>query len=149
MKRMLLTLVIMISWNLTTAQNADEIYLRNLKENLWPKAYQTQDTVLLDQILHDQFQMIDADGLWSTKQDELKYIKANKPIYDSFRFEIKRLEIFDGQTAVISGVGHVKGKGKGGPYYFTYHSSNVLIKTDEKWCAINSHLSGVKDQPMD
>lgn len=117
--------------------------LRYLKEVEWPKAYRTQDTVLLDRILADEFQMIDAQGNWYTKKDELAYIKTHKPNYESFRFEIKRLEVFENNTAVISGIGHIKGSDKEGAYQTTYHSSNILIKRGAIWKAINSHVSGI------
>ena len=78
----------------------DEAILTNLKEVLWPQAYRTQDTVLLDQILAKEFQLIDASGGIYTKADEIAYIKANRPSYESFRFEITRLEIFENGVAV-------------------------------------------------
>jgi hypothetical protein len=37
----------------------------------WPRAYREQDVALLDRILADEFQMIDADGNWSTKAEEI------------------------------------------------------------------------------
>ena len=119
--------------------------LRYLKEVEWPRAYKEQDTVLLDRILAEEFQLIDDSGGWTTKQDELAYIKKNKPSYDSFEFEIKRLEIFENMTAVISGVGHIRTKTDEGEKYATYHSSNILIKRDGNWKAINSHVSGYKE----
>ena len=85
------------------AQEADVARLRELKEILWPKAYREQDTALLDQILAEQFESIDAAGNRSTKAEELDYIRKNKPSYDSFRFEIRRLQIFENRTAVVSG----------------------------------------------
>ena len=129
----------------THGQNtADDIeILTFLKEVEWPKAYRNQDTVLLDRILADEFQMIDASGNWSTKRNELDYIKANKPSYDSFRFEIKRLDIFENNTAIVAGIGHIIGKDDQGQYKMTYHSSNVLIKRKSAWKAISSHVSGI------
>jgi hypothetical protein len=48
-----------------------EAPLRHLKEVLWLKAYAEQDQELLDAILADEFQMVDADGNWTTKAAEL------------------------------------------------------------------------------
>lgn len=124
--------------------DGDLAALRYLKEVEWPQAYRTQDTVLLDRILADEFQMVDAAGNWYTKRDELDYIKANKPGYDSFRFEIKRLEIFENGTAVVAGTGHIKSTDDEGPYTMTYQSSNILIKRADLWKAIASHVSGIK-----
>jgi ketosteroid isomerase-like protein len=88
--------------------------------------------------------MIDFGGNWSDKEQELDYISKNKPSYDSFRFEIKRLDLFENGTAVVSGTGHVEGSDGKGPYKMQYQSSNILIKRNGQWKAISSHVSGVK-----
>lgn len=50
--------------------NDDEATLRHFKTVLWPQAYRTQDVELPERMLHDSFQMIDAEGNRSTKQGE-------------------------------------------------------------------------------
>ena len=143
MKIAVVALFLMVSCS-AIAQTEDEMTLRHLKEVLWPKAYREQDTTLLDQILAAEFQMIDAQGNWSRKADELAYIKAHKPGYDSFWYDIKRLEVFENGTAIISGIGHIHSSGDDGPYQTEYHSSNVLIKRGKQWKAVSSHVSGIK-----
>lgn len=123
---------------------ADEKALRYLKEVEWPKSYREQDTVLLDKILADEFQGIDAAGEVSTKKLEMAYIQKNKPTYASFHYNITRLEVFENGTAIVSGIGTIKGTNEKGAYEMTYHSSNVFIKRKNQWKAINSHISGVK-----
>lgn len=133
--------------NLTVKEQQKDIEtLTYLKEVEWPKAYREQDTILLDRILADEFQMVDASGNWYTKKDEMEYIKGNKPSYESFRFEIKRLEIFENQTAVVAGTGHIKNKDEKGDFNMTYQSSNILIKRGDLWKAISSHVSGIKKE---
>ena len=122
----------------------DKATLRHLKEVLWPKAYAEQDVPLLDSILADEFRLIDGDGQWFTKKDELDYILKNKPGYDSLVFEVKRLDVFENGTAVVAGQGTVKGKDKDGPYVTTYQSTNVLIKRNGAWKAVASHVSGAQ-----
>jgi ketosteroid isomerase-like protein len=122
----------------------DETVLRKLKEQDWPAAYREQDTVLLDRILADEFQLISSDGTVSTKREEIEYIKTHKPSYLSFKFEIERLEIFENNTAVVAGTGTILGKDKKGEYTFTYKSTNILIKRKGEWKAISSHTSGDK-----
>jgi hypothetical protein len=126
---------------------ADEKALRHLKEVEWPKAYREQDTALLDRILADEFQSIDGEGNWSTKAQEMEYIRKNKPSYESFRFEIKRLEIFENGTAVVAGTGHIRGRDAEGPYKVEYQSSNILIKRGGLWKAVASHVSGARRKP--
>ncbi len=118
----------------------DKNILRNIKEELWPKAYREQDTILLNQILDESFELIDGSGNRFTKKDELHWIKNNATKHDSFHYEIKRLEIYKNGTAIISGTGHIY---KDSIYSF-YQSSNVLIKKDSIWKAISSHVSGYK-----
>lgn len=88
--------------NTTITSKDDEKTLRYLKEVEWPKAYREQDTILLDQILGDDFKMIDQSGNWYTKKDELDWIKNNAPKNDSFHYEIKRFEILENGTAIIA-----------------------------------------------
>lgn len=125
----------------------DAAALRHLKQVLWPQAYRTQDTALLDRILADEFRSIDADGGWTSKQKALDYIRANRPSYDSLTFEITRLDIFENGTAIVAGTGTVRGTDAEGKYVTRYQSTNVLIKRKGKWRAIASHVSGVKRTP--
>jgi uncharacterized protein YceK len=122
-----------------TSENRE--VLTYLKEVEWPKAYREQDTVLLDRILGEDFQMIDDSGMTYNKNDELDWIKNNTPSYDSFYFEIKRFEIKDNGTAVICGTGHILKDS----VESIYQSSNVLVKRGENWKAILSHVSGYKN----
>lgn len=122
----------------------DEAILREIKEVLWPRAYAEQDVELLDAILADEFQMVDSEGNWTTKKDELAWIQTNAPSYEDFEFQIKRLEIFPNGSAIVAGQGVIDNTDENGPYQTIYQSSNVLLKRDGKWRAVASHVSGVK-----
>lgn len=127
----------------------DKAALRRIKEVDWPKAYREQDPQLLDRILASEFQMIDADGAWSSKAEELQYVRKHKPSYDSFRFDIQRLEIFENDSAVVAGTGIITDRRGGNQVVTKYQSTNIFIKRDGRWQAIASHVSGVKDQAVD
>jgi ketosteroid isomerase-like protein len=130
-----------------TPDPKDEAAVRHLKEVLWPKAYFEQDAALLDRILADDFQMIDAEGTWTTKAEQLERVRRSKPSYDSLKFVIRRLEIFENGTAIVAGQGIARGRDEKGPYVMEYQSSNVLIKRDGVWRAVASHVSGVQRKP--
>jgi hypothetical protein len=119
----------------------DKKTLRYVKEVLWPKSYREQDTTLLGQILHADFQMIDADGNLSNKAAELEWVQHNPWQVDSFRYDIQRLEVWPNGTAVVSGTGHMLSDSLESVYW----SSNVFIQADGTWRAISSHVSGVKE----
>jgi hypothetical protein len=127
-----LTILLVFSPAITLADDYD--VLRNFKTVLWPQAYRTQDVELLDRLLHDSFEMIDGEGIRSTKEKELEYISNNQWDPGSFEYQIERLQIYQGAFAVIDGTGVAEN--------YTYKSSNFLIKEDGVWRAIASHVSG-------
>lgn len=139
MRILLLTLLLIFNVHIEAEnpeKQSDEDVLRNIKTKLWPKAYRTQDTELLSQILHPKFQMIDGNGQISTRKQELKAVETTPWNPQNFTYHIERLEIFNGDTAVVSGRGETD--------TYTYRSSNVLIKESGSWQAIASHVSGFK-----
>lgn len=111
----------------------DETALRHLKTELWPRAYRTGDTQLLDQLLHNSFQLIGADGSRSTKAQELAWIAENEWNPGEFEYRIERLDVY-GDMAIVAGEGVATG--------YRYRSSNVLIREDGRWRAVASHVSG-------
>lgn len=153
MKYFLILMISAILMSCTTPEtnpiivtDEDEEVLREFKTVLWPKAYAEQDTALLNSMLHEEFELVDDNGDKYTKADELEYISNYGPTYDEFDFEITRLDIFENGTAVISGTGTMKGVDGAEAYITTYKSSNVVVKVEGQWKAINSHVSGVKEE---
>lgn len=128
----------------TPQRSADEAAIRELKEVLWPRAYFEQDTDLLGRILAPEFQMVDGDGNWSSRAEELAWVGKNKPSYDSLTFRIRRLDVFENGTAIAAGTGTIRGSDEDGPYVAEYQSTNVLIKRDGAWRAVASHVSGYR-----
>lgn len=126
------------------AHTGDLDELRHLKEVLWPQAYRERDVELLDSILHADFAMTGANGAISTRADELAQLPDSTWPHESFRFEIQRLDIYHGNTAIVAGQGRASGTGSDGPYCYTYQSTNVLIRSEGRWRAVTSHVSGVQ-----
>jgi ketosteroid isomerase-like protein len=137
-------LMIPVAGFLGAEEHSDEAALREIKEVLWPRAYARQDVALLDSLSADEFQMVDADGNWSTKADELEWVRSNPPSYNALVFEIIRLDIFENGSAIVAGRGIVSGTDEQGPYTLEYQSTNVLIKRNGTWRAVASHVSGIK-----
>jgi hypothetical protein len=142
----LIPLLTVLSLAASAPAHADEAELRQLKETIWPQAYRERDVELLDRILDAEFVLVSADGSWSTKADELASLPSSSWPHDSFEFEIKRLDLYNDNTAIISGEGRATGTDAGKPYCLRYQSSNVLIRRDIGWRAVLSHVSGVDTQ---
>lgn len=128
----------------SAAEGGDAAILHELKTVLWPKAYRQPDPALLEAILAPEFQMIDDNGAVSTRAEELAYVrgKAPDPAERRFRFVIERLEVFDGHSAVVTGMGHIVDP-RNGPGESRYRSTNVLVKRDGRWRAVASHVSAI------
>jgi ketosteroid isomerase-like protein len=141
--RLALAALVFASLAALAGEPDDEAALRRIKEELWPRAYATQDVDLLDSLLAPEFQLIDAEGNWSTKAEELDWVRHNAPTYDSLVFTILRLEIFAGDSAIVAGKGTITGTGNEGPYLLEYMSTNVLVRRDGRWQAVASHVSGI------
>lgn len=125
------------------AQLSDADALRRLKTVDWPRAYQTQDLALLDRILADDFYVVRGDGSWSSKRDELEWLRHNAPSYDSLVFNITRLDIYPNGTAIVAGTGHVHSRVDARPSISAYESTNVLTRdASGQWRAVASHTSG-------
>jgi len=138
---------ILLTVTVINAQSSTDLQeLKHLKSSVWPAAYQGQDTLLLDKILADDFQLIDANGNVFRKEDEMKYISDIKPTYNSFEFVVDRCEIVASNTAIVSGLGVLLGNDPEGNYRTTYHSSDVLVKRNETWKSVASHVSGLQKQ---
>jgi hypothetical protein len=120
---------------------AEKESLQYLKEVEWPQAYREQDTVLLDRILGEDFQMVSADGNWSNKALQMERIKTAPMDHDHFSYEIKRLEILENGTAIIAGTGHIVNDAN----ETIYQSSNILVKRNGIWKAVQSHVSGITE----
>jgi len=85
--------------------------------------------------------MIGSDGEYSTKKEQDSKSKHTNPII-SFKFEIKRFEIFENGAAIVSGTRTIHRKNDQGEYDLIYQPLNVLIKRNNDWKAISSHIGG-------
>lgn len=140
--RFFLILIAMFA-NAVSSQDDDHNTLRHLKETLWPQAYREADVELLDSILHEDFAIITASGEWSTRKTELAELPNYGWPHESFSYQIRRLDIYHDNTAIVAGEGRASGNNDEGPYCLRYQSSNILIKQGGKWKAVLSHVSGV------
>lgn len=122
----------------------DTAAIRELKLELWPRAYRDADPALLDRLLVPEFQSIDQRGVVTTKADELAYVKGKPkdPPGPRLNYRIERLEIF-GTMALVTGIGELARAT--GPH--RYRSTNVFVRRDGRWQALASHVSDVAAKP--
>ncbi|MEO9869641.1 nuclear transport factor 2 family protein [Ekhidna sp.] len=152
MKHLPIITLFLFAWGCTSGvkQNIvdanDLEVLTDIQKTQWVKAYLEQDTVLLDKLLHEHFQLIDDNGDRYTKQDELSYVGKYGPSYNSLEFQILEVDIVEIGSAVVLAKGTMKGLEGDEAYITTYTSSTSFVKIDKQWKALNSHVSGVKEE---
>ena len=94
---------------------------------------------LLDRILAPEFQMVDGDGNWSSKAEELAWVAKNKPSYDSLTFAIRRLDVFENGTAIAAGKGTIRG---------TDETDPTSLSTSRPTCSSSATDNGVRSRPI-
>jgi hypothetical protein len=141
-----LVLAILLPWGALVgcqhqpSRSADEAALRELKLQLWPRAYREQDLALLDALLREDFVLVEGNGQLSNKADELRWVRANRPPEQDFRYVIERLEIY-GDSALIIGLGTIQRQVDGAQKLTRYRSSNTLIRERGRWRALASQVT--------
>lgn len=151
MKRLSLTVVVTLAAvSFVLGQVSDTKKVRAVEQELlqlkldWGKAYVQRDAVLLDRILADDFVVVDADGAAATKMQEMADFKSSSVKYESSNYDDATVRVY-GDTAIVSGRGTVKGRGKTQAFHMQYRSTNVFVKRNGRWQAVASHISGVKN----
>jgi hypothetical protein len=84
--------------------------------------------------------LVEDNGQLSNKADELRWVRANRPPEQDFRYVIERLEIY-GDSALIIGLGTIQRQVDGAQKLTRYRSSNTLIRERGRWRALASQVT--------
>ena len=109
-------------------------------EQKWTVAYQKGDIAALNTLLTDDFIITVEDGQTFSKSGYV--VHAGDP-----NVQVEVAEVNDvrtrihGNTAVITGAYHEKGKNKGKPYELNDRFTDVWMNNNGQWQLIASHYS--------
>ena len=141
MSRILFVSVV-LSWILFAPQpsssGGDEERIVAL-ENIWNQAQLNHDASALGSMLHADFVFTDFDGTVMAKPQFLASIRdiSNTVIVEvSDDMKVHRF----GDTVVVTGSTHEKGKQKGKAYEHYGRFTDTWIKHDSEWICVASHL---------
>lgn len=112
-------------------------------ERDWNQAEMKGDTAWFERMLTSDYTGVDGrTGKTSSKAENIADIKTNTTDSANLSGLDVRLK---GDTAVITGLSHNKGKdGKGAAFDRTIRFTDVWVKRDGKWQVLSSHGSDVK-----
>src|SRR5882724_5633104 len=124
---------------LAAQEKADTATIRKLEEK-WTESYRKRQIDILSSLLAEDFVITVEDGNTYSKSGYITHTA------DSF-VQVDIAEILDlkvrmhGNTAVVTGAYHEKGKSNGKPYEYHDRLTDVWMKVGNKWQVISSHYS--------
>ena len=134
-----LILLVLLVAGFAFAQSPEESKLISL-EKMWNQAQMQHDSGALKAMIGDHFVNTEWDGAVSNRSEFLAEIAD--PKFDPSAMSVEDLKIeFYGDTAVVVGVYHTKGKNNGKPYEHTGRFTDTWIRQNSAWKCVASHSS--------
>lgn len=111
-------------------------------ENDWGVALVKRDLAVIDRVVAPEYMYTDPEGSLSTKAQTDADLKSGAMTYETFKLDELKVRIF-GDTALVYGLdtekSSYKGKDTSGQYRFT----DVFVRRNGTWKAVNTHSSKV------
>jgi ketosteroid isomerase-like protein len=114
---------------------SDSDFLRYMEMD-WIQAVKNRDLNWFEKNLANDYTQVDfMNGAVKNKRQAIDDAKNDKTVFDTM--EISDLNIrVDGNTAIVTGVGHAKGKlGDGKPFDFKARFTDTYVRRDGRWQA--------------
>ena len=113
--------------------------IRKLEEK-WTESYKKRQIDILSSLLAEDFVITIEDGNTYSKMGYITH--SADPSVQVDIAELSDLKVrMHGNTAVVTGAYHEKGKSNGKPYEYRDRLTDVWMKVGSKWQVISSHYS--------
>ena len=112
-------------------------------ENAWNQAQLHHDSKALDGLLADTFISTDNDGTFMTKSQFLADNQDLSYAPSLMANEDEKVFVY-GNTAVVAGTYHAKGRNKGKPFDHYGRFTDTWIYMSGKWICVATHTSTLK-----
>jgi ketosteroid isomerase-like protein len=140
-----LFLIVVASLSLFAQQSysgGDETRIIGL-ENIWNQAQVAHDANAMDSMLHADFVFTDYDG---TVMGKTQFLASIRDASNTLSLEVSddmKLHRF-GDTVVVTGATHEKGKQKGKPYEHYGRFTDTWIRHNSEWLCVASQLGQIQ-----
>ena len=114
-------------------------------ENIWNQAQVDHDATAMGSMLHPDFVFTDYDG---TVMEKLQFLASIRDRSNTLTLEVSddmKLHRF-GDTVVVTGATHEKGKAKGKAYEHYGRFTDTWIRHNGEWLCVASHLGLLQKQ---
>lgn len=115
-------------------------------ETAWDDAVAAKDRAKLEEILAEDFIMINANGSVSTRSEMLDWVMAPGVKVEPFQTEDVRVRIY-GNTALLSGWFSLRGTSNGEPFEATSRYTDVYVRSGGKWRAVLGQATRLPRKP--
>jgi ketosteroid isomerase-like protein len=113
--------------------------IRKLEEK-WTESYKNRKIDLLSSVLAEDFVITVEDGNTYSKSGYITH--SADPSVQVEVAELSDIKVrMHGNTAVVTGAYHERGKSNGKPYEYRDRLTDVWMKVGSKWQVISSHYS--------
>jgi ketosteroid isomerase-like protein len=125
---------------LTAQEKADTATTIRKLEEKWTESYKKRQIDILSSLLSEDFVITVEDGNTYSKMGYITH--SADPSVQVDIAELSDLKVrMHGNTAVVTGAYHEKGKSNGKPYEYRDRLTDVWMKVGNKWQVISSHYS--------
>src|SRR4029077_13638146 len=102
-------------------------------EHMWGQAYMSRDPKALQKILDDAFVNVDSDGIVQAEAEVLAEVRAST--VEQFLTEAMVVHLH-GNTAIVTGVFHIKGLNKGKPFAQRERFVDTWLYKNGQWVSM-------------
>ena len=136
----ILSFLIGLTIPLAAQEKADSAATIRKLEEKWTESYKNRQIDILSSLLAEKFVITVEDGNTYGKSGYISHSADASVKVDVA--EISDLKVrMHGDTAVVTGAYHEKGKSNGKPYEYHDRLTDVWMKVGNKWQVIASHYS--------
>ena len=109
-------------------------------ENEFARAVTSNDADALDELLADDWVIVEPDGSFIDKARFLGVIKSGALSHESMESTDLRVRIY-GNTAVVTGLTATKGKFMGQDFASCERATDIFVKQSDRWQCVFTQLT--------
>lgn len=106
------------------------------------KAYLDGDVSRIEYLLTDDFTLTDADGVVTTRADDIQHAKNGTLKYTIFENSEMKVRLH-GDAAVVTGITKVAGMAGTTSFAATFQFTDTMVREGGRWRVAASHISRV------
>lgn len=112
-------------------------------EALWAHAHETLDLDLIEQILADDYTIVQTDGRVVDREETLASYRSGQRYWEFARSEVLSVRVY-GETAVV--LGRWRAKGRNGSEMFDYSAvyTSVHVRRNDHWQIVADHATPIE-----